>query len=317
MTYATVISAYAFATSQSPAHTDVSNLLFQAARNTGTFRYSLTAGAYAFPVVGLPLLSTFASGANTSLFGLLPAAYAQYAPSATFTLSAGKLPTLLGQESGFTFQNVNIERGLAWNAEPVISRGIRAAYAKGALTIELEYNDGYYSGSRRALEGLAGYAPSGSTNLQFAFVLPDPNTPGNLTSAIANKTEYNLMLTQNMGKLQLTPYVLLIDSPASTIAGFRSAERASAQVMIADYDFNTALSLAARFEHMANASLRGDASANADLVGYGSGSAAQTWTFTPAYRAKQFTFRTEYSKVRTNTFASAQTRIGLEILGRF
>ncbi len=314
MTYSAVVSGYTFATNHAVARSDLSNLLVSATRNTGTFRYSVTAGAYAFPDVGQPLVPTFQS---TGLYGVVPVAYVQYAPSATFTLSAGKLATLLGYESGFTFQNINVQRGLAWNAEPVISRGVRAAYTKANLTVELELNDGYYSGNRRAVEGLVGYAASPATGVQFAFIVPDANTPGNATSSVANKAEYNLMLTQSFGKLQLTPYLLFVSSPASTNAGFAAAESASAQVVIANYAFDPAFSLAARFEHMANNSGTGDTSANADLVGYGPGSSASTWTITPAYRYKQFTFRGEYSNVSAGVAGFSQSRIGLEILGQF
>lgn len=317
MSYSAVVSGYTFATRQSASRTDVSNLLFTAARNTGTFRYGVTAGAYAFPVVGQPFVSTFQTGANTGSYGFVPIAFAQYAPSDSFTLSVGKLATLLGQESGFTFQNVNIQRGLVWGAEPTISRGVRAAYTKNNLTLDVELNDGYYSGSRRAIEGLLGYAPAAATNVQFAFIIPDANTPGNCTSAVANKAEYNIMLTQTFGKLQLTPYLLFVDSPASASAGYTAAESAYAQVFIANYTFDPAYSLAMRYEHLANRSAPGDTSGNADLVGYGPGSSASGFTVTPAYRYKQLTVRGEYSSVNASRGASAQTRIGFEILGQF
>src|SRR5205823_5694428 len=93
------------------SRTQLANALLTVAHTTGPLRFSLTAGAYNLPVVGLAINPTFQQFANTNLYGYLPNAYVQYVPNANWTISAGKLPTLLGQENTFTFQNVNIQRG--------------------------------------------------------------------------------------------------------------------------------------------------------------------------------------------------------------
>ena len=49
-------AAYAFG-----PRLDASDALLSVTRSGGTFRYGVTAGAYAFPVVGQPLPSTFAT----------------------------------------------------------------------------------------------------------------------------------------------------------------------------------------------------------------------------------------------------------------
>ena len=64
---------------------------------------------------------------------------------ADFSFQAGKLPTLTGDEYNFTFENMNIERGLLWNIEPAISRGLQANYSNGPLSASVSINDGYYS----------------------------------------------------------------------------------------------------------------------------------------------------------------------------
>ena len=88
-----VVSGYSFATGQSPSHSDLSNALITVARTAGPLRYSVTAGAYAFPVVGTPLVSTFAAGTNVNLYSYIPVAFVQWVPNSQFTLSAGKLAT--------------------------------------------------------------------------------------------------------------------------------------------------------------------------------------------------------------------------------
>jgi hypothetical protein len=308
--------------------TQLGNALITVARTTGTFRFSVTAGAYAFPVVGQAMNPTFQQFANTNLYGYLPNAYVQYVPNANWTFSVGKLPTLFGQENAFTFQNVNIQRGLVWNAEAIVSRGIRVAYATSTFNATLEYNDGYYSGNHRAIEGQLGWTPNSRTSLAFIFILPDPNTPPNVTAFVANKREYDLMYTQQIGKLQLLPYALWMQSPASRNAGFVSNESAFGAALIATYAFNSVLSLGGRIETISNSSSRFDFGANSDFLGYGPGASATTFTLTPAYRTSHFLARAEYSHVRvtgllpglgfgSTGFGTMQTRVGLEIGAQF
>ncbi len=283
---------------------DDSDALIVLTKNTGTLRGSVTVGAYSFPTVGQSLNPTLQPGANTALFGAFPVAYLVYAPTAHLTISAGKLATLLGQESAFTFQNVNVERGLGFALEPTISRGVRASYTQGKASGTLEIDDGFYSGNAgRALEGLIGLAPSAATNVQLAFIVPGRNTPGNPTSAIANKTEYDVMLTQQIGKLQLLPYALFVRSPASARLDYTTSERASAYALLANYAFNLTSSIALRYERAADASSVADSSANADLLGYGPGSRAESWTITPSYHPGPLFVRAEYANVHAYAFA--------------
>lgn len=280
-----------------PALIELSNALVTIARTTGIFRFSLTAGAYAYPVVGVPLTPTFQAGTNVSLYGYLPNAYVQYVPNASWTISAGKLPTLLGQENGFTFQNPNFQRGLVWNLEPVVSRGVRVAYTGTRWNGTLEYNDGFYSGNHRAIEGLLGWTPSAASSLQFVFIVPDANTPPNVTAAVANKREYDLMYTQQLGKLQLLPYALWVVSPASSSLAYARTETAFGAVVIASYAFNSVFSLGGRFEVVSDNSSLQDFGFNSDFVGYGPGSSATTFTLTPAYKAAHWLVRGEWSYV--------------------
>lgn len=310
------------------SRTQLSNALITVAHSSGPLRFSITAGAYNFPVAGVAINPTFQKVANTNLFGYLPNAYVQYVPNARWTISAGKLPTLLGQENTFTFQNINIQRGLIWNMEPVVSNGIRVAYSNANFSAAMEYNDGFYSGTRRAVEGLLGWNPTPASSLQFIFIIPDANTPPNTTAFIANKREYDVMYTQQIGKLQLLPYALWVQSPASTAAGYVKAESAFGAALLADYAFNGALSLGGRFEAVGNASSVNDASLNSDLVGYGPGSSATTFTLTPAYKTPHLFVRGEWSHVVANNvfpglgfgtggLRTNQTRLGLEVGAQF
>jgi hypothetical protein len=299
-------------------------MLVNASAGSGRLRASVTAGGYNFPTVGVAATPTFAKGANTNLYTVLSLASVQYTLNDHVSVAAGKFAALLGQESPFTYQNLNVQRGLGWSMEPTISRAVQATYANGAWSATLQDTDAYYSGGNRALEWIVGYAPSANANLQFAGIEPGANVPGNPTTAIGNKAEYDLMYTRQIGKFSFLPYYLWVRSPQSSILGYTSDERATAAVLLASYAFSTPFSLALRYEAVANASSTTDKSPNADLIGYGPGSSARTFTLTPAYRIGYGILRLEYSHVSVSAAApglafgsagndSTQTRYGFEL----
>jgi len=306
------------------SRTDYANIQATVTRNTGAFRFGATIGEYAFPVVGQAINPTFRAGSNTDVFSYVPVAYVQYVPNAAWTVTAGKMAALLGQESNFTYQNVNIQRGLGWNAEPTFTRGVRASYVQGKFTGNLGYTDGFYSGRLNTLEGLVAWNASANTTVQVAWILPKSDALPNPTTGIANKREGDLMLTRQIGKLQLLPYLLWIDSPQNKSIGFNGDERAFAGVLIANYVFDSAWSVGARYESISNRSSALDPGANADLVGFGPGSTATTFTITPAFKTGHTTLRAEYSSVNLGTFTpglgfgatgrnSSQSRLGFEL----
>ncbi len=306
------------------SRTDFNDLFLNASAGTGKLRASALIGEYSIPTLGFALNPALQSGANTRLFGVVPIGSLQYSFNDRWSAAAGKFGALLGQESPMTFQNVNIQRGLAWALEPTISRGMHVSYAQGPWSGTLEYNDAYYSGHDRAWEALVGYAPTSNTNIQFAAIVPSANAGPNPTVTIGNKTEYDLFPTRTIGKLQLMPYVLWVRSPASGALGYPRDESAFAAVLMGAYSFNSDVSVAARWEQVNNHSATTDASPNADLVGFGPGSGGTTFTVTPTYHHGVTLVRLEYSHMTVQNatpglaFGSAgtdttQNRIGLEV----
>ena len=81
--------------------------------------------------------------ATGDYFTALPVANLKIAPTDTFSIQGGKFPTLIGAEYTFTFENMNIERGLLWNQEPAISRGAQLNYTTGPLAFAFSSNDGF------------------------------------------------------------------------------------------------------------------------------------------------------------------------------
>jgi hypothetical protein len=275
---------------------NVSNAFAILTKTQGTLQYALQAGAYSIPVVGFAGNKTIATNANTGLYGPVPLAYLEYVPSSTFNVSAGVLATLTGAESTFTYLDWNIQRGAVWNVENAVSRGVRANFTTGKLTVTAGANDGFYSGSWVAAEGSLNYVPDSNESLVFVALVPNAQTPPNPTASIANRQLFNLVYNRTLGKLQIAPYVLLANSPAAPSLGYTSAESAFGAALLAQMSFSSKWSTALRYETLHNSSMPGATSLNADLVGYGPGSGVNTLTLTPEWKNGPVFARMDFSE---------------------
>ncbi|WP_438263653.1 outer membrane beta-barrel protein [Acidithiobacillus sulfurivorans] len=118
---------------------DITNGMVIIQKENGPIQFYIQAGTYSFPT----LASSLASATNTiSEYGALPMAYLKIVPSSHFSVEIGKPPSLIGVEDAFTYQNINIERGLLWDMEPTASRGIQFNASEGPLSASLSWNDG-------------------------------------------------------------------------------------------------------------------------------------------------------------------------------
>ena len=98
----------------------------------------------------------FVNAQNTvnNFYGPVPVAYLKLQAAKNTQFLIGSLPTLMGAESTFTYQNFNIERGIVWNQENAINRGIQVNQTLGKyLTASISWNDGYYSNRYSWLSG--------------------------------------------------------------------------------------------------------------------------------------------------------------------
>ena len=89
----------------------------------GWLQFYFQAGAYNIPAVGTSFLST--GKTISDLYGPVPVAFLKLQPGKNTSIEIGSLPTLIGAEYTFTFENMNVERGLLWNQENAVNRGIQ------------------------------------------------------------------------------------------------------------------------------------------------------------------------------------------------
>jgi hypothetical protein len=263
---------------------NVSNAFVILTKTSGTLQFGLQGGAYSIPTLGVAGNKTIQTGANTDLYGPLPLGFAAYVPNGNFSIATGVLATLTGQESTFTYQDWNVQRGAVWNVENAVSRGFRASFTSGKAVATLGADDGFYSGKYGAEEASLTYAPDSNDSWLLVFLDPNPRTPGNPTTSVANKALYNLVLSHTAGKVQVVPYILYAASPATAALGYTNAEHAFGAAILANVSISPTFSTAFRVETLHNSSMAGDTSPNADLIGYGPGSGINTWTITPAWQ---------------------------------
>src|SRR4051794_18900576 len=252
---------------------DAPSALVWLQNNDGPFQFFAMAGGYSFPTLGTQYFHMNKITGDT--FGPVPVTYGKLVATDELSLQFGKLPTLIGAEYAFTFQNMNIERGLLWNQEPIISRGIQGNYSSGPLTVSLSLNDGLYSSNYSWISGLVSYTLNKSNTIAVAgggsfkevatstfFTLPPQN----------NSRIINLIYTYNAEPWTITPYFQYTDVPSSANLGFASAQTYGGAVL-ANYKLTDTVNIAGRAEYIATS--------GAGNVLYGPGSSAGALALTP------------------------------------
>lgn len=288
---------------------DLSNGQVFIQTTSGPVQFFIEAGSYSFPSLGTAY--TKASPNTNNTFGNVPVAYVKLQPTPEVSMQIGKLPTIIGAEYVFTFQNMNIERGLLWNQEPAVSDGVQINYAKGPVTLSVSVNDGFYSNKYNWLSGLFSYtiSPADSVAIDGGFSLSDTAKATTATPLLQNNGGIlNLSWTHTQGPWVVNPYFQY--TKASSIKAFGSsfagAESWSGAVL-AKYTVNPAFSVAGRLEYISTTSSScpkvPGACVQSNIL-YGPGSKAWSATLTPTYQKGIFFLRGEASFVGTSKAAA-------------
>ena len=294
-----------------PAHhdtgADLSNGMVEIQKIDGLFQYFIQAGAYSLPVIGQPY--TDAAHTTTANFGPLPQAWVKLAPTDSLSFQAGKLPTLIGQELPFTYENLNIQRGLLWNQENLFNRGLQGNYTVGPLTFSVSWNDGFYTNRYSYLTGLVSWAVTSADTLTLAG---GGNTKTINTSAgvLANEQQVDLSYTHTGDGWMFNPYIQYTHVPSCPACISTSPTTTDGSTfgvaLLVNYSFDAStnlgglslggFSLPARFEYLTT---HGSTTTGPNLL-YGAGSDAWELTVTPTYQYKIFFARTELSYIHAS-----------------
>ncbi len=274
---------------------DLSNGQVFIQKTDGPVQFFVQAGAYSLPDLGLPYLK--ATTATQSFYGAIPQAFIKIAPTSNFSVMAGKLPTLIGAEYTFSFENMNIQRGLVWNQENAVNRGVQANYSHGPLTVSVSLNDGFYSNKWNWVWGSVSYAIDKSNTLT---VIGGGNTGHTSRSTLAtplaqnNGQIYNIIYAHTSGPWTIEPYFQYTRIPVKPEVGITHAASTYGGALFLKYSFNEHFHVAARGEYIATT---GTVANGAPNLMYGPGSKAWSFTITPTYQKGIFFIRGEYSHV--------------------
>jgi hypothetical protein len=280
---------------------DLGNAMIFINKPDGDFQYFISLGAYSLPALGtLPYVKATTLTANT--YDVVPLAFAKWAPSQLpgFSIQAGKLPTLIGDEYMFTVQNSNIERGLLWGIEPLVSQGVQANYTTGPVTFNLAWTDGFYSGDLNTISGAVTYviSPTDTVIFQAQGNTSQITKTSATTLPIYNNSQlYDLIWTHTMGQWSFTPYFQYTHAPAFANGGWTKDTDTWGGALLATYTFDAksmaaGWSIPARVEYVAQS--------NGTGVGvplFGPGSNAWSITVTPTYTINRWFARLEGSYV--------------------
>jgi Putative beta-barrel porin-2, OmpL-like. bbp2 len=282
-------------------HYDVSNAQVFVQKTTGWWQFYLQGGAYNLPAIGVPFLSTADTIKN--IYGPFPQGYLKLGKG-NYDLKIGALPTLIGAEYTFSFENMNIERGLLWNQENAVNRGIQIDDTYKKLSLSLSWNDGFYSNRYTWMLGAATYAFNSANSLAFvaggnagAYAKNTLATPLYLN----NEQIYNLIYTYTKGNWMIQPYYQYTDVPTNSRVGISRGANTNGGALLMTYNLKHNFSLSARPEYIKTS---GSAAGGAINLLYGPGSGAFGFTLTPCYHKDAFFMRGDVAIVHATDMTS-------------
>ena len=271
------------------SHFDLSNGQFMLQKTEGLLQFYAQGGVYSLPALGTPYLHV---GRTTGdFYGPFPQGFLKVAPTDEFSIQVGKLPTLIGAEYTFSFENMNIERGLLWNQENAVNRGIQANYTMGPLALSLSLNDGFYSENYNWVSGSAAWTIDKENTLSLVGMGNfGRTTKATLATPLAqnNSTIINLIYTYNAAPWTITPYVQFTNVPTNAALGLAQASTYGGAVL-ANYAINDNWNLAGRGEYIGTS--------GAGNLLYGPGSSALSFTLTPTWQRGVFFARADAAVV--------------------
>jgi putative OmpL-like beta-barrel porin-2 len=267
---------------------------------SGWFQFYVQAGAYDVVSLGSPFISNGTT--NRDLWGPVPVAYVKLAPGKSTNIQVGMLPTLMGAEYTFSFQNMNIERGLLWNQENAITRGVQVSQTWGKFTAAFSWNDGFYSNRYSGLSGALTYTNGPHTLLFGGMGYAGQTAWQDLATPVQNNgTMYFAEYSYVKGKWILQPYLQYSSVPTNPSIGVVRGASTWGGAILASRSLKRGFSVAGRWEYIAST---GSALNQAVNLMYGPGSAAWSLTVTPTYQYKKIFTRADISFVQANNFTA-------------
>ncbi len=283
--------------SDSKSRFDISNGQIFVQKVDGLIQFFVQAGIYSLPALGTPYLNSHQTESLT--YGWVPQGFLKLVPAENFSVEIGKLPTLVGDEYTFTFENMNIFRGLLWNQEPAVSRGVQVNYTAGPVAFALSLNDGYYSNRYNWISGSAAWTIDmmDSISLVGAGNLAHTDYAATATPYWQNNGSiFNIIYTHSDGQWVISPYLQYNSVGSDPKIGILHEASTTGVALLVSYGFDDNLKLAGRIEYI-DSTGKGSTLTDSTNLLFGPGSNAFSFTITPTYQYDIYFARAEYSYV--------------------
>ena len=309
---------------------DVSNAQFMLQKTSGWLQLFAMGGAYSQPALASNYTRAYTQTDGT--WGFFPVGWITLAPSNEWQLNIGKLFAIGGGENTFTYQNINIQRGLLWTQTNVVTRGMQLNYQGETFSANLAWTDGSYSNTYNWLSGQltvplnerhslnASWTGSVSANAMNTMATPLLQNNSQITT---------LNYGYNSPHWSLSPYLQMTVVPAAPEVGILGSSGTRGAAILGTYRINPLeqgkpvkqnITLPLRLEYLNS---WGNSGVSSNNLMYGPNSAAWSATLTPTWQRGAFFTRLEGSYVRAlnassgasfglNGNANGQARIMLE-----
>ncbi|MFN8009642.1 MAG: outer membrane beta-barrel protein [Terriglobia bacterium] len=267
-------------------------------KTDGWWQFYVQAGAYNILSLGTSYLE--ADQAISNLFGGLPVGYLKLQPGKNTSILIGALPTLIGAEYTFSFQNMHVQRGLLWNQENAVTRGVQINQTLGKVNLSFSYGDGFYSNRYSWLTGLISYT-SGPHSIAFVGGgnLSQTKFQTFATPVQNNGSIYNVIYTFTKGPWIIQPYYQYTSVPTNPAIGVVNGAATQSGAILATYKMNNGFSFSGRWEYISSSGSVAQESVN--LLN-GPGSSAWSITASPTYQKGGFFVRGDLSYVQASSY---------------
>ena len=316
---------------QSPkAFGDVSNAQFIVQKTNGFFQLFAMGGAFSQPALATNYTRAYTQTDGT--YGFMPVGWITLAPSNAWQLNVGKIFAIGGGENTFTYQNINIQRGLLWTQTNVVTRGMQLNYAGESFSANLAWTDGPYASAYNWVSAQISVPLNQHHGVNASWT--GAVSSNNINTMASPLMQDNSQITTlnyafNSPHWSLTPYVQMTLVPAAPEVGIMGSSGTRGVSLMGTYRVNPAengktpkqnISLPLRLEYLDS---WGNSGVSSNNLMYGPNSGAWSATLTPTWQRGAFFTRLEGSYVRAlnatpgNAFglngnANSQARIMLE-----
>jgi len=206
---------------------------------------------------------------------------------------------------------MNIERGLLWNQENAVNRGIQLNETYKKATIAFSWNDGFYSNHYNWLTGSLAWAFNSANTLTFVGGGPFSANGRSLNTAPVfatpglqnNSTIFNLIYSYTHGNWIISPYYQYTAVKKNASINITTGSHTNGGALLLDYAFKHGFSIAVRPEYIKSST--GNVLDTSSNLMFGPGTGGFSFTVTPTYIKDAFFFRGDISVVHVTNFNPA------------